>query len=123
MPVCVAVRAASGTTTTDYPVSSLTSDPGSVTNAQTGTPKGQYTRNQFGFDVGGPIFKDRLFFLGSTEWTRVRSTAAQTASTADAAKAKAQSDKAKELRAKDKETRKHGALNRAKGEGQDSTDK
>ena len=51
-----------------------------VTNAQEGLPKGQYTRNQFGFDVGGPALKDKLFFLGSTEWTRVRSNAVQTAS-------------------------------------------
>ena len=36
-------------------------------------PKGQFTRNQFGFSVGGPVVKDRLFFFGSTEWTRVRS--------------------------------------------------
>ncbi len=42
-------------------------------------PKGQYTRNQFGFVVGGPVLKDKLFFLASTEWTRVSSGASQTA--------------------------------------------
>jgi Carboxypeptidase regulatory-like domain len=42
-------------------------------------PKGQYTRNQFGFAVGGPVQKDKLFFFGSTEWTRVRSGATLTA--------------------------------------------
>jgi hypothetical protein len=44
----VAVKTASGTTTTDYPVSSLTSDPGSVTNAQTGA--NELAGNQSGFD-------------------------------------------------------------------------
>jgi outer membrane receptor protein involved in Fe transport len=38
-------------------------------------PKGQYTRNQFGYDIGGPIKKDKLFFYQSTEWLRVRSAA------------------------------------------------
>jgi hypothetical protein len=46
-----------------------------VLNAQQGLPKGKYTRNQFGFAVGGPILKDKLFFFGSTEWIRVRSSA------------------------------------------------
>jgi hypothetical protein len=42
-------------------------------------PKGIFARNQFGFAVGGPILKDKLFFFGSTEWTRVRSGATLTA--------------------------------------------
>jgi carboxypeptidase family protein len=44
-------------------------------NAVTGAPKGTYTRNQFGYDIGGPIKKDKLFFFQSTEWLRVRSNA------------------------------------------------
>jgi outer membrane receptor protein involved in Fe transport len=44
-------------------------------NNASGVPKGQYTRNQFGYDVGGPIKKDKLFFYQSTEWLRVRSAA------------------------------------------------
>ncbi len=46
-----------------------------VTNAQQGLAKGNYTRNQFGVAVGGPIVKDKLFFFGSAEFTRVRSAA------------------------------------------------
>lgn len=46
-------------------------------NAANNVPKGGYTRNQFGFDIGGPIKKDKLFFYEGTEWLRVRSTANQ----------------------------------------------
>ncbi len=38
-------------------------------------PKGGYTRNQFGFEGGGPILKNKLFLSESTEWVRVRSNA------------------------------------------------
>ena len=48
------------------------------TNDQLGVPKGTYTRNQFGFTVGGPVIKNKLFLFGSSEWTRVRSAAVLT---------------------------------------------
>src|SRR4030095_1084854 len=43
-------------------------------NNANGVPRGVFTRNQFGYTIGGPIKRDKLFFFNSTEWTRVRST-------------------------------------------------
>ena len=44
-----------------------------------------FTRNQFGYAIGGPIVKNKLFFFSSTEWTRVRSSATNTQSIIDPA--------------------------------------
>ncbi len=41
-----------------------------------------FVRNEFGFSVGGPIVPDKLFFFVNPEWTRVRSSAIQTAAIA-----------------------------------------
>lgn len=38
-----------------------------------GNPKAKYTRNQFGFSLGGPIVKNKIFYFSNLEWTRVRS--------------------------------------------------
>ncbi len=54
-------------------------------NNARGIAKGNYTRNQFGFAIGGPIVKDKLFFFESTEWLRVRSSANQNAIVPDPA--------------------------------------
>ena len=37
-------------------------------------PKGNYVRNVFGASLGGPIIKNKTFFFGAFEGTRVRST-------------------------------------------------
>ena len=34
---------------------------------------GVYTRNSFGYSIGGPIKKNKLFFFQNTEWLKVRS--------------------------------------------------
>src|SRR6266480_4227812 len=42
-------------------------------NNARGIPRSAFTRNQFGYSLGGPVKKDKLFFFQSTEWLRVRS--------------------------------------------------
>jgi hypothetical protein len=42
-------------------------------NNARGIPRAVFTRNQFGYSIGGPILKNKLFFFSNTEWIRVRS--------------------------------------------------
>lgn len=58
-------------------VSALSSN-GFDNNAK-GIPRSVFTRNQFGFSVGGPVKRDKLFFFNNTEWYRIRSSSTETA--------------------------------------------
>lgn len=40
-------------------------------------PSASFVRNQFGYSIGGPVIKNKLFFFSNTEWTRIRSSANQ----------------------------------------------
>ncbi len=46
-------------------------------NVANDIPKGDYTRNQFGAQGGGPLIKNKLFVFATAEWLRVRSQATQ----------------------------------------------
>ena len=48
-------------------------------NNANGIPISVFTRNQFGYSIGGPIKRNKLFFFNSTEWLRIRSAASITA--------------------------------------------
>src|SRR5579862_4850826 len=47
-------------------------------NVANGVPKGIYARNNFGYDAGAPIIKNKLFVFFSEEFVRVRSNSQQT---------------------------------------------
>ncbi len=46
---------------------------------QAGKPKGDLTRNDFGWNLGGPIMKDKLHFFASQEWNREKRGTARSA--------------------------------------------
>ncbi len=41
-------------------------------------PLDHFVRNQFGYSVGGPLLKNKLFAFSSTEWERIRSSSSRT---------------------------------------------
>ncbi|HUO15077.1 MAG TPA: carboxypeptidase regulatory-like domain-containing protein [Verrucomicrobiae bacterium] len=54
-------------------------------NNANGIARPPFTRNQFGYSIGGPIIKKKLFFFNTTEWIRVRATATNEAYVPDPA--------------------------------------
>ena len=54
-------------------------------NDANGITKPGFTRNQFGYSIGGPIVKNKLLFFSGTEWTRIRSNSVITQSIIDPA--------------------------------------
>ena len=51
----------------------------SFDNNANGIAKPGFTRNEFGYSIGGPIKRNKLFFFNNTEWVRVRSSSVVTA--------------------------------------------
>lgn len=50
----------------------------SFDNNARGIERPNFNRNQFGYSIGGPIVKNKLFFFNNTEWTRLRSVGPRT---------------------------------------------
>ena len=42
-------------------------------NNANGIKQHRFVRNNFGYSIGGPVLRDKLFFFSSTEWLRIRS--------------------------------------------------
>ena len=50
---------------------------GSYYNNANGIPQHRFVRNNYGFSLGGPIKRDKLFFFSNVEWLKVRSSNVQ----------------------------------------------